>query len=90
MAQIARKLPSMAKPRMVNCDLGHSWFMAEGRIKFFVAVAKKYVFAGRAASGKYVLSGRSTKNVYNTTYVQKNKEWPKSHVNYLPRRCRGW
>ena len=25
-----------------------------------------------------------------TTRVQKSKEWPKSHENYLPRRSRGW
>ena len=56
MAQIARKLPSMAKPRMVNCDLGHSLFMAEGRIKFFVAVARKYVRAfGPRSTKKYFL-----------------------------------
>ena len=41
MAQIARKLPSEAKPSMVNCDLGHSLFMAEGRIKFFCCCGKK-------------------------------------------------
>ena len=41
MAQIARKLPSEVKPRMVNCDLGHSLFMAEGRIKFFCGCGDK-------------------------------------------------
>ena len=41
MALIARKLPSEAKPRMVNCDLGHSLFMAEGRIKFFCCCGEK-------------------------------------------------
>ena len=41
MAQIARKLPSEAKPRMVNCDLGHSFFMAKGRIRFFCGSGEK-------------------------------------------------
>ena len=30
MAQITRKLPSEAKPRMVNCDSGHSFFYGLG------------------------------------------------------------
>ena len=41
MAQIARKLPSEAKPRMVNCDLGHSLFMAEDCTKFFCDCGEK-------------------------------------------------
>ena len=35
MAQIASKLPSEAKPRMVNCNLGHSFFIAKDCILFF-------------------------------------------------------
>ena len=41
MAQIALKLPCEVNPRMVNCDLGHSLFMAEGRIKFFCDCGEK-------------------------------------------------
>ena len=41
MAQIARKLASKAKPRMVNCDLGHSLFMAEARKQFFCGCGEK-------------------------------------------------
>ena len=41
MAQIARKLPSEAKPRMVNCDSGHSFFIAKGCILFFSDSGKK-------------------------------------------------
>ena len=41
MAQIAGKLPSEAKPRMVNCDLGHSFFMAKGRIRVFCGSGEK-------------------------------------------------
>ena len=63
MAQFARKLPSEAKFRMVNCDLGHSFFMTEGRIRFSAAVARKNVFAGRAVAGKYVLSGHCPENL---------------------------
>ena len=41
MAQSARKLSSETKLRIVNCDLGHSLFMAEGRIKFFCGCDEK-------------------------------------------------
>ena len=41
MAQIARKLASEAKLWMVNCDLGHSLFMAQGRIKIFLRLWRK-------------------------------------------------
>ena len=35
MAQVKRKLPSKAKPSMVNYGLGHSFFMAKSLIRFF-------------------------------------------------------
>ena len=41
MAQIARKLPIEAKPRMVNYDLGYSLFMDKGRIRFFFVSGEK-------------------------------------------------
>ena len=44
MAQIARKLPSEAMPRLVNCDLGHYFFMEQGHIRFFCASGEKTIF----------------------------------------------
>ena len=41
MAQIARKLPSEAEPRVVNCDLGHSFFIAKDCTLFFSSRGKK-------------------------------------------------
>ena len=57
MAQIARKLPSEAKPRVVY--------------NFSAAVVRKRVFAGRAASGKYVLLSRRPEKTFffNFLYV---------------------
>ena len=54
MAQIARKLPSEAKPRTVNCDLGLPWL----KMYYFSVSGKKHAFAGRAALGRYALSRR--------------------------------
>ena len=57
MAQIARKLPSEAKPRMVNCDMGHSLFMDKGRIKLFCGSSENFDFLGRAAARKSCFRG---------------------------------
>ena len=61
---------------MVNCDLGGSLFMAEGRKNFSAAVAEKYGFTGRAASGKYVLSGRRPEIIYYEPVSRKVKNGP--------------
>ena len=67
MAQIARKLPSEAKPRMVNCDLEHSLFMDKGRIRFFfVSGEETRLFR------KYALSGRWQENyIFPMTYTER-------------------
>ena len=44
MVQIACKLPSEAKLRIVNWDLGRSFFMAKGRIQFFCGSGEKLRF----------------------------------------------
>ena len=43
MAQIARKVPSEAKPRMLNCDLGHSFLWPRVVYDFSAAMARKHV-----------------------------------------------
>ena len=60
MAQIARKLPSEVRPRIVNCDLGHSLFMDKGRIKFFCGSSEK------ALSGQEIVLSwlLSRKNIF--------------------------
>ena len=52
------KLPSDAKPIILNCDLGHA-FIAEGHTQCFcVSGDRKHVLTGRAAARKLVLSGQ--------------------------------
>ena len=56
MAQVKRKLPSEAKPRMVNCDLGHFFFMAKGPIRFFCFSGGKLRFPWPRSSQEIVFS----------------------------------
>ena len=53
MAQIGCKLPSEAKPRMLNCDLGYSFFMVKGRIRFYCGSYEKTSFY-RTRSGREI------------------------------------
>ena len=54
MAQIARKLPSEAKPRTVNCDLVHFFLVPMDKMQFFfLSGEKKRFFRSRHGATSY-------------------------------------
>ena len=88
MAQIARKLPSEVKPRMVDCDLGHSLFMGKGRIKFFCGSSEKFRFPWPRSGQEIVLSQLlPRKIVFSATKIffriNPKPIWPMSPLSIL-------
>ena len=94
MTQIICKLPSEAKPRMFNCDFDHSFFIGDCRIRFFASVARKYVFARRAAAGTcFVDSVQNNKITINSKLLKKvltNCTYPSLNENASNDFLGGW
>ena len=77
MAQNAPKLLSEVKPKIINCDLGNSFFVAKGRIRFFcisdekvrfgtfVATVKKKFFSSQGPDNTYIPGAALPKQTFS-------------------------